>query len=108
VFDGKAMAMKEFLLLMHDDVPSGPRGNEHDWETYFAALRAAEAFEGGSALGGGVCLAKARPAPELTRHLSGYIRIRAENLEAAKALVAGNPVYEAGGTVEVRELPRGR
>lgn len=25
----------------------------------------------------------------------------------AQALVAGNPVYEGGGTVESRELPRG-
>ena len=30
----------------------------------------------------------------------------AESLEAAKALVTGNPVYEAGGTVEVRHLPK--
>jgi hypothetical protein len=29
----------------------------------------------------------------------------AADLDQAKALVAGNPVFEAGGTVEIRELP---
>jgi hypothetical protein len=33
--------------------------------------------------------------------------VNAENLAAAKSLLPGNPVYEAGGTVEIRELPRG-
>jgi hypothetical protein len=41
-----------------------------------------------------------------SNHLNGYIRVAAQNLEAAQALVIGNPVYEAGGTVEIRELPR--
>ena len=45
------------------------------------------------------------PAPEITRYLGGYIKVRAASLDAARELVAGNPVYEAGGTVEVRELP---
>ena len=43
----------------------------------------------------------------LRPHLSGYIRVQAETLEAAKKLLEGNPVFEAGGTVEIRELPRG-
>jgi hypothetical protein len=46
-------------------------------------------------------------APEITGHLSGYVRIQAESLSHAKTLVQGNPVFEAGGTVEIRELPRG-
>jgi hypothetical protein len=39
---------------------------------------------------------------------SGYIRVQASDLDAARELVAGNPVYEAGGTIEVRELPKDR
>jgi len=27
-------------------------------------------------------------------------------LAHAKVFLAGNPIYEAGGTVEIRELPR--
>ena len=45
-------------------------------------------------------------ASPVTRQISGYIRVRAEDLNAARELVFGNPVYEAGGTVEIRELPR--
>lgn len=45
-------------------------------------------------------------APEITHYLGGYLRVRAASLEAAEALLAGNPVYEAGGTVEIRELPK--
>lgn len=32
--------------------------------------------------------------------------VAADSLDAARALLAGNPVFEAGGTVEIRELPR--
>ncbi len=39
-------------------------------------------------------------------HISGFIRIEADDLEHATRLLAGIPVYEAGGTVEIRELPR--
>jgi hypothetical protein len=46
-------------------------------------------------------------APEITGHLSGYVRIQAESLSHAKTLVQGNAVFEAGGSVEIRELPRG-
>jgi hypothetical protein len=50
---------------------------------------------------------KAGVAPDVTAHLAGFIRVNADNLAAAKSLLSGNPVYEAGGTVEIRELPRG-
>jgi hypothetical protein len=45
-------------------------------------------------------------AAEGSSHLSGYIRVKAESLEAAKRLLKANLVFEAGGTVDVRELPR--
>ena len=102
--------MNEYLLLMHAGAPAEARGTvdaAHTWPAYFARLRAAGAFEGGSAIGGGVCVSKAGRAAGITGHLAGYLRVRAESLAAAEALVAGNPVYEAGGTVEIRELPRG-
>ena len=38
--------------------------------------------------------------------LSGYIKIQANSLSHAQELVIGNPVFEAGGTVEIRELPK--
>jgi hypothetical protein len=52
-----------------------------------------------------VCLRKSgEPAP-VTAHLAGFIRVSAGSLDQAKSLLVGNPVFEAGGTVEIRELP---
>lgn len=98
--------MNDYILLMHNDVPSNAANDPEAWSAYFARLRAARAFEGGSAIGDGVCVGRSAPVRDITRHLAGYIRIQAGSLAAASELVTGNPVYEAGGTVEIRELPR--
>jgi len=38
---------------------------------------------------------------------SGAIRgLFADNLDYAKSMLSGNPVFEACGTIEIRELPR--
>ena len=94
--------MPEFLLLMHGDAAAP----EAAWGPYLGALGAAGVLRGGSAIGEGTCLRKGEPLPGVTRHLSGYIKIEARDLEHAKELVEGNPIYEAGGTVEIRHLPR--
>jgi hypothetical protein len=98
--------MNDYILLMHKDVPEAGRGRSHEWHTYLARLREAAAFQGGSSIGDGLCVRKGTAAPPITGQIGGYIRIRAVDLEAARALIAGNPVYEAGGTVEIRELPK--
>jgi hypothetical protein len=94
--------MAEYLLLMHDDAI----GDEDAWEPYLRGLRQRGCFEGGSEIGGGVCVRKDGTTPALTLRLTGYIRVRADSLDEAKSLLTGNPVFEAGGTVEVRELPQ--
>ena len=97
--------MHDYMLLMHDDAPDKP--TPEMWERYFTYLRDCERFAGGSAIGAGETVRKdGAPAP-LTAGLTGYIRVRAHDLDDAKELVAGNPVFECGGTVEVRELPKG-
>lgn len=73
---------------------------------YFQRLRKSGQFDGGSAIGDGECVRKTGQPGLLHASLGGYIRVRAPDLAAAKSLVLGNPVFEAGGTVEVRELPR--
>lgn len=98
--------MKDYILLMHDDAPDDGDDRSAAWAAYFAKLREAGAFQGGSAIGDGICASKAASTPQITRHLAGYIRIRATDLARARELVNGNPVFEAGGTVEIRELPR--
>jgi len=96
-------AMPEYIFLMHDDSIT----HEQAWEPYLRALRARGALQGGSAIGDGVCARKTGVPASLSTHLAGFIRVQAESLDAAKALLSGNPVFEAGGTVEIRELPRG-
>jgi len=48
---------------------------------------------------------RAGNVPDISRHLVGYVKIEARDLNHARELLQGNPVYEAGGTVEIRELP---
>jgi hypothetical protein len=94
--------MADFIFLMHADSPDD--STTADWERYIERLSRKGHFGGGSAIGAGTCVRKAGTVPALTT-LSGYIRVRAEDLERAKVLLDGNPVYERGGTVEIRELP---
>lgn len=93
--------MAEFLLLMHDDTTTPEQG----WDAYFAGLRASGSFLGGSAIGAGAVFRQAGAPGRASGHLAGYIRVEADSLAAAAAFLAGNPVYLAGGTVEIRELP---
>lgn len=87
---------------MHNDTQQ-PEG---DWEPYLATLDAGGHLRGGSAIGGGACYRKLGQAPVVTAHLAGFVRVAAVDLATAAGLLAGNPAYEAGGTVEIRELPR--
>ncbi len=92
--------MTEYLFLMHDDAETDDAG----WGPYIRTLQQGGFFEGGSVIGDGICARKQGASASITAHLAGYVN--AVNLEHAKSLLAGNPVFEAGGTVEIRELPR--
>ena len=94
--------MAEYILLMHDDALD----DERSWEPYLRQLRESGCFQGGSAIGEGICLRKKGAVPPVTTQLVGYIRLNADSLDHAKSMLTGNPHFEAGGTVEIRELPR--
>ena len=96
--------MAEFILLMHNDA-EGPEGGR-SWATYLDHLGSVGALRGGSAIGNGLCLRRDKVSSDITSHLVGYIKIAARDMDHAQKLVANNPVYMAGGTVEIRELPR--
>jgi hypothetical protein len=96
--------MADFLLLMHGD--SVGRERSEDWNIYLEALNEIGVLRGGSAIGEGMCVRLNASAPCTTDHLVGYVKIEARDLDHAHELVRGNPVYEAGGTVEIRTLPR--
>jgi len=96
--------MADYIFLMHDDAAGG---TGLDWEPYLSRLREAGVFQGGSSIGEGFCARKEGSTPAPTAHITGFIRVTAEDLEHARDLLHGNPVYEAGGTVEIRDLPIG-
>lgn len=97
--------MLDYVFLMHNDLPPG--SESRDWDRHLAWLRDSGHFAGGSAIGDGICVRKTGAAPQIGAHLTGFIRVAAGSLEEVQGLLAGNPVFEAGGTVEIRELPRG-
>ena len=96
--------MSEYMLLMHGDEIGEVRDDE--WAPYLQKLKDGGYFRGGSAIGNGECARKSGAIPDISRHLSGFIRVEADSIFQARSLLAGNPVFEAGGTVEIRELPR--
>lgn len=96
--------MLDFILLMHNDATSALSPDM--WPPYLASLQARGIFDGGSAIGGGDTFRKEGVPGDASGNLGGYLRVRAANLTAARAYLTGNPVFESGGTVEIRELPR--
>ena len=98
--------MNDYLFLMHEP-PGAAAGSAANWPTYLAWLRGTGQFDGGSSIGGGVCVSRSGAAVDIAAHLVGYLRVRAGSLDDARKLLVGNPVFEAGGTVEIRELPEG-
>ena len=81
-------------------------GTDAEWEKYLSRLRDSGQFTGGSAIGDGICVNKKGSSPPIAAQLTGYIRVQAKSLDDAQRLLEGNPVYEAGGTIEIRVLPR--
>ncbi|RNJ61479.1 MAG: hypothetical protein EDM03_15915 [Porphyrobacter sp. IPPAS B-1204] len=96
--------MNDFMLLMHNDATTEPADSE--WEAYFGMLSASGAFQGGSSIGAGATFRQGGAAGPLSARLTGFIRVTAHDLTDAKRFLTGNPIYENGGTVEIRELPR--
>ena len=96
--------MHDFILLMHNDTTAAP--SPEMWSSYFSLLRGRGVFEGGSSIGAGETFRKQGSPGNASEHIAGYIRVRANSLADARDLLEGNPVFESGGTVEIRELPR--
>jgi hypothetical protein len=96
--------MPDYILLAHSDATLDGLSLS-SWDNYISSLRKAGAFEGGSSIGNGACFRKYGALPAVQSSLVGFIRVRAADLNAAAQLLAGNPAYESGATVEIRELP---
>jgi hypothetical protein len=99
--------VKEYILLMHEDASNSSVADDPKmWGDYIAHLRSTGQFDGGSSMGHGERYRKNESSKPASSSLGGYVRVRAASLESAQQFLAGNPVYEAGGTVEIRELTR--
>ncbi len=99
--------MQDFILFMYDDAPDKVAASDAaSWGSYFSTLHSSGHFDGGSSIGLGTRFRKNFPDQQSGMGLNGFIRVRAEDLAHAKAFLVGNPIYEAGGTVEICELPR--
>ena len=96
--------MLDFIMLMHNDAVT--EITPEMWPPYLSSLSGKCIFDGGSAIGPGEVLRKDAEPGKLSEQLGGYLRVRADSLAEARELLVGNPVYECGGTVEIRELPR--
>jgi hypothetical protein len=44
------------------------------------------------------------PYTEIKEFISGYIVVKAENIDEAVEMAKGNPIFEIGGNIEVREI----
>jgi hypothetical protein len=89
--------MSDYLFLMHDNVPPGDTAHDDNWGPYIGRLQASGNFQGGSAIGAGICARKSGATPDITLPLSGFIRVSASSLDDAQTLFVGNPVFESGG-----------
>ena len=97
------LELADFIFLMHGDYDLG--GTAENWQPYLDKLSASGALRGGSAIGSGQCMRRSGSVPDISRQVVGYVKVEARDFDHARELVQGNPVYEAGGTVEIRELP---
>ena len=99
--------MNDYILFMHSDANDTAAADDAEkWAEYVTILRKSGQFDGGSSIGPGECVRKNELNRPASTDLTGFVRVRAASFEDAKRFLVGNPVYEAGGTVEVRELPR--
>lgn len=96
--------MAEFLFLMHSDAREPVF--ENSWTVYIERLVSIGAMRAGSAIGGGRSFRHSGRPASLTDHIVGYLKIEAESIDHAVTMLAGNPIFEANGTVEIRELPQ--
>jgi hypothetical protein len=96
-----------YILLMHDDSPALQNETSGGaWGAYIEGLKASGCFQGGSSMGASACVNQRGTSLSISAHLVGFIRVRATDLNHARELLKGYPVFEAGGTVEIRELPK--
>jgi hypothetical protein len=89
----------DVLVLMHNDAPSPETAS---WDGYIEKLVVEGVLRGGSSLR---ALTQVRRQGDLGNPtgLVGFLRLNCRDLAHVEALLAENPAYLAGATIEVCE-----
>ena len=87
--------MPDYVMVMMGSASSG------DWDSYVESLVESGKFRGGSSLGNGVSISKGKADGEC--RITGFMRFSADGIDDVRRLLSGNPLYEAGGCVELLE-----
>ena len=87
--------MPQYIMVMMGSASNG------DWNDYVDSLVNSGCFRGGSSLGNGVSVSKNEKDGEC--QVTGFMRFSAESIDEVRKLVSGNPLYEAGGRIELLE-----
>ncbi|XOV84982.1 MAG: hypothetical protein ACFHXK_07620 [bacterium] len=87
--------MPQYVMVMMGSASKG------DWDAYVDSLVSSGCFRGVSSLGNGVSVCKNEHDGEC--QVTGYMRFSAESIGEVRKLIPGNPLYEAGGRIELLE-----
>jgi hypothetical protein len=97
--------MHDYILLMHDDAgETAGADTDTAWGQYLEALETTGRLVSCSAVGEGRRFRLTAPTEAMTSHITHYIHLQAESIDEARMFLEWNPVFVAGGTVEIREL----
>ncbi len=96
--------MADFMMLMLGDRQVPDDSSSEDWASYIDKLIKTGSFRGGSALGNGIAVYDKSNEGSAACTATGFMRFEAEAIDDVVALLDGNPVYEAGGKIEILEI----
>ena len=108
--------MKKFMMIFRKEkestIPSPEQMQEgiKQWQHWIGGIVAQERFVATDALGFQGKLINADgmitdgPYTEVKEIIGGYIVVKAESLDEAVSLADGCPIFNIGGTVEVRDI----
>ena len=93
----------EYILFIHNNVDEPTC--ESQWDAFFTLASESGVFVGGSEMGACVQLGE-KPVPLITKHVDGFMRFEADDINEIYRLLKYHPVFLQGGTLELCEMPK--
>ncbi len=93
----------EYILFVHGN--SEVEARKEEWDNFFEAARSSGIFRGGSEIGNRILLGT-KDVPNTTDSIAGYMLFESDSINDIKLLLELHPVYIAGGSLELCELPK--